>query len=93
MIFFAFTLYNIPIVVAGFWRLWRSRGKRTKRIVSGRQKLPFVSIIVPVKNEEKVVARLLNALTSLNYPSGKKDQRLFSFNREISKTLSQYQSL
>jgi cellulose synthase/poly-beta-1,6-N-acetylglucosamine synthase-like glycosyltransferase len=73
LIFFAFTVYNIPIVATGFWRLWRSRGRRMKGIVSGRQKLPFISIIVPVKNEEKVVARLLRALTSLNYPLGKKE--------------------
>ena len=71
--FFVFALYNIPVVVAGFWRLWRTRRKETKRIESGERKLPFVSIIVPVKNEEKVVARLLNALASLNYPLGKKE--------------------
>jgi cellulose synthase/poly-beta-1,6-N-acetylglucosamine synthase-like glycosyltransferase len=35
--------------------------------------VPSVSIIVPVKNEEKVVARLLDALAGLNYPSGKKE--------------------
>jgi cellulose synthase/poly-beta-1,6-N-acetylglucosamine synthase-like glycosyltransferase len=42
-------------------------------VEDAEQGLPLVSIIVPVKNEEKVVARLLNALTSLNYPSGKKE--------------------
>jgi cellulose synthase/poly-beta-1,6-N-acetylglucosamine synthase-like glycosyltransferase len=73
LIFFAFTLYNIPIVVTGFLRLWRGRGKETKRKPSAEHKLPFVSIIVPVKNEEKVVLRLLNALIRLNYPSDKKE--------------------
>jgi cellulose synthase/poly-beta-1,6-N-acetylglucosamine synthase-like glycosyltransferase len=73
LIFFVFTVYSIPIVVSGFWRLWRTRRKETKHIESAEQALPLVSILVPVKNEEKVVARLLNALTSLNYPSDKKE--------------------
>ena len=73
LIFFVFSIYNIPVIATGFWRLWRSRRKKPKRIESAKRKLPFVSIIVPVKNEEKVVARLLNALTNLNYPSGKRE--------------------
>jgi cellulose synthase/poly-beta-1,6-N-acetylglucosamine synthase-like glycosyltransferase len=73
LIFFAFTIYNIPVVATGFWRLWRSRKKEPKGTESGERKLPFVSIIVPVKNEEKVVARLLDALSSLNYPLRKKE--------------------
>ena len=73
LIFFVFTIYNIPVVVTGFWRLWRSRKKEAKRVESGERKLPFVSIIVPVKNEEKVIVRLLSALTRLNYPLGKKE--------------------
>lgn len=73
MTFFAFTIYNIPVVVTGFCRLWRTRRKETKPIESEEQKLPLVSIIVPVKNEEKVVARLLEALTRLDYPFGKKE--------------------
>jgi cellulose synthase/poly-beta-1,6-N-acetylglucosamine synthase-like glycosyltransferase len=71
--FFAFTLYNVPVVVSGLWRMWRARGKKSKRVTSGAGELPMVSIIVPVKNEEKVVGRLLKALTSLNYPAGKKE--------------------
>ena len=73
LIFFAFTVYNIPVVATGFCRLWRNRRKETKRVKNGKRKLPLVSIIVPLKNEEKVAARLLDALTSLNYPQGKKE--------------------
>jgi cellulose synthase/poly-beta-1,6-N-acetylglucosamine synthase-like glycosyltransferase len=73
LIFFAFTIYNIPIVATGFCRLWRNRRKETKLIKNGKRKLPLVSIIVPLKNEEKVATRLLDALTSLNYPQGKKE--------------------
>jgi cellulose synthase/poly-beta-1,6-N-acetylglucosamine synthase-like glycosyltransferase len=73
LVFFAFSIYNLPIVVSGFWRFWRSRRKEMKRVASGEKAVPFVSIIVPVKNEEKVVARLLEALASLNYPLGRKE--------------------
>jgi cellulose synthase/poly-beta-1,6-N-acetylglucosamine synthase-like glycosyltransferase len=71
--FFAFTVYNVPVLVTGFWRLWRNRKKEARLVVSEEHELPFVSIVVPAKNEEKVVARLLEALTGLNYPSGKKE--------------------
>jgi cellulose synthase/poly-beta-1,6-N-acetylglucosamine synthase-like glycosyltransferase len=73
LFFFAFTVYNIPIVATGFLRIWRSRKKEVERVKCAGSELPFVSIIVPVKNEEKVVARLLNALASLNYPKDKKE--------------------
>jgi cellulose synthase/poly-beta-1,6-N-acetylglucosamine synthase-like glycosyltransferase len=71
--FFAFTVYNIPVVVTGFLRLWRARRKGVEHVECDGCELPFVSIIVPVKNEEKVVARLLGALAGLKYPSGKKE--------------------
>ena len=71
--FFAFSLYNMPVVFVGFWRFWRNRRKEAKPVESEEHELPLVSILVPVKNEEKVVARLLDALAGLNYPSGKKE--------------------
>jgi cellulose synthase/poly-beta-1,6-N-acetylglucosamine synthase-like glycosyltransferase len=73
LVFFAFTVYNVPVVVGGFLRLWRGRREGAKRVGSGVGELPFVSIIVPVKDEEKVVGRLLGALTGLDYPSGRKE--------------------
>ena len=49
---YVWTLYNIPIVVAGVRNL-RS-GKRKRKFSGGSQKsLPAMSIIVPVKDEEK----------------------------------------
>jgi cellulose synthase/poly-beta-1,6-N-acetylglucosamine synthase-like glycosyltransferase len=73
LIFLVFTLYNVPVVFGGFWRLWRGSKKRVLRVSSMGSELPFVSIIVPVKNEEKVVGRLLKALGDLSYPLGKKE--------------------
>ena len=71
--FFVFSVYNIPVVVTGFLRLWRSRRKESKLLQSEVESLPFVTIIVPVKNEEKVIGRLLDALMNLNYPSSRRE--------------------
>jgi cellulose synthase/poly-beta-1,6-N-acetylglucosamine synthase-like glycosyltransferase len=71
--FFAFSLYNLPIVATGFWRLLRSRRRQTEHVEFNVGGLPFVSIIVPVNNEAKVVGRLLSALTGLNYPAEKRE--------------------
>jgi len=69
---YVWTLYNIPIVVAGVRNL-RS-GKRKRKFSGGSQKsLPAMSIIVPVKDEEKVVGRLLKALAKADYPQEKKE--------------------
>jgi cellulose synthase/poly-beta-1,6-N-acetylglucosamine synthase-like glycosyltransferase len=71
--FFVFSVYNIPIVVTGFLRFWRGRRRQAVFFDGGKRELPFVSIVVPVKNEERVVARLLDALAKLDYPLGKKE--------------------
>jgi cellulose synthase/poly-beta-1,6-N-acetylglucosamine synthase-like glycosyltransferase len=71
--FLAFTLYNVPIVVTGFVRLWRNRRREAKHVDGDGGELPFVSIVVPVRNEERVIGRLLSALTSLDYPVGKRE--------------------
>jgi cellulose synthase/poly-beta-1,6-N-acetylglucosamine synthase-like glycosyltransferase len=71
--FFMFTVYNIPVVLSGVLRLWRTRRKEEKRVECDKGELPVVSILVPVKNEEKVVCRLLDALTGLRYPVDKKE--------------------
>jgi len=69
---YVWTLYNIPIVVAGVRNL-RS-GKRKRKFSGGSQKsLPAMSIIVPVKDEETVVGRLLKALAKADYPQDKKE--------------------
>jgi len=69
---YVWTLYNIPIVVAGLRNL-RS-GKRKRKFSGGSQKsLPTMSIIVPVKDEENVVGRLLKALAKADYPQDKKE--------------------
>lgn len=69
---YVWTIYNIPILVVGVRKLRSSN--RKKRLPSGNNKrLPTMSIIVPVKDEEKVVGRLLKALMKTHYPHYKRE--------------------
>jgi len=69
---YAWSIYNLPILAAGVTHLRRSWKKFEKKF-PGERKLPTFSIVVPVKNEEKVIGRLLDALAKLNYPADKKE--------------------
>jgi len=73
VVFNVWNLYNIPVVVVGIRSLLRSRGEENVESWFDEEVVPFVSVIVPVKNEERVVGRLLRALLSLRYPVGKKE--------------------
>jgi cellulose synthase/poly-beta-1,6-N-acetylglucosamine synthase-like glycosyltransferase len=66
------TLYNIPILAVGVRHLRRTSRKEKKTSLLRAEKLPAISIIVPVKNEELVVGRLMDALLKLDYPFEKK---------------------
>lgn len=66
-------MYNIPIIVVGVKRFIRAGKKKSKSLFFFDDDLPSVSLVVPAKNEEKVVGRLLKALVNLNYPSSKKE--------------------
>jgi cellulose synthase/poly-beta-1,6-N-acetylglucosamine synthase-like glycosyltransferase len=70
-IIYVWTLYNVPVTIAGVRRLLQIRQKERKAPSLSSEKLPAVSVLVPVKNEEKVVDRLLRALLNLEYPSQK----------------------
>jgi cellulose synthase/poly-beta-1,6-N-acetylglucosamine synthase-like glycosyltransferase len=67
---FLWAFYNVPILVAGVRSLYRTRQKTGKKNTE-KTFLPTFSIITPVKNEEKVVGRLLTSLSQLNYPAEK----------------------
>ena len=66
---YAWTLYNIPVLAVGVKRL-RKDGRRGAELPTPKR-LPTVSIIVPVKDEEKVVGRLLDAFLRVDYPPEK----------------------
>lgn len=63
--------YNIPVLVVGIKHLRRCGKKKTEICLTSVGSLPMVSIIVPVKDEERVVDRLLKALLRLDYPAEK----------------------
>ncbi len=69
---YVWALYNIPILVAGVKNLCNNRQKNQGKKLS-KKSLPKFSIVVPVKNEEKVIGRLLAALSKLSYPIDKKE--------------------
>jgi len=72
-IVYVWTLYNIPILIVGVRHLRRSGRKRDEPSSFSMKSLPMVSIVVPVKDEEKVVDRLLGALLRLDYPPEKRE--------------------
>jgi cellulose synthase/poly-beta-1,6-N-acetylglucosamine synthase-like glycosyltransferase len=65
-------LYNVPILATGIQGFRKSRQKPQKKTLTDTL-LPTFSIVVPVKNEENVIGRLLAALSKLNYPVDKKE--------------------
>jgi cellulose synthase/poly-beta-1,6-N-acetylglucosamine synthase-like glycosyltransferase len=69
---FIWAFYNVPILVAGVKYLYKNRHKQEKKSTSLKF-LPTFSIITPVKNEAKVVGRLLASLSNLNYPADKRE--------------------
>ncbi len=69
---YVWTLYQIPILAVGVRHLRRSRRKKDDEDSSvSMENLPMISIVVPVKDEERVVGRLLEALLRLDYPPEK----------------------
>lgn len=72
LVFNCWTIYSIPVVLVGVKHLLHTHRKKDEGLFAVKE-LPVVSIIVPVKNEEKVIGRLLKALVNLDYPSGKKE--------------------
>jgi cellulose synthase/poly-beta-1,6-N-acetylglucosamine synthase-like glycosyltransferase len=70
MVVYGWVFYNLPILAAGVRNLVKSK-KLERRDVAGHRGLPSVSVIVPVKNEEKVVGRFLEAVLKVAYPADK----------------------
>jgi cellulose synthase/poly-beta-1,6-N-acetylglucosamine synthase-like glycosyltransferase len=73
LVFNLWTLYNVPIIVFGIRSLIRSRRIKGESVKPTEEGLPYVSIIIPAKNEEKVIGRLLGAILKLDYPSDKRE--------------------
>lgn len=72
-VLYVWTIYNIPILVVGVRDLRRSGQKKSKASAVRAEKLPTVSIVVPVKDEERIVGRLLEAFLNVDYPPEKRE--------------------
>ncbi len=70
---YVWTFYQIPILAVGVRHLRRSSKKGEEDFSMDMERLSMVSILVPVKDEEKVVDRLLKALLGLDYPPEKRE--------------------
>jgi len=73
VVVYSWTFYNLPVLLTGLRRHVRensgtSHGKGT---CATDDDLPTFSVVVPAKNEESVLSRLLDALLHQNYPKGK----------------------
>jgi len=68
-LFLFWTLYHVPLIVVGLRRFFKEADGSHDGVGRSPLHRPKVSIIVPVKNEEKVVGRLLEALVNLTYPN------------------------
>jgi len=65
---YGWTIYNLPTLVAGLRStVRRKRSRPTEQPALAHGASPKFSIIVAARNEEKVIGRLLNRLTSLDY--------------------------
>lgn len=69
---YVWVLYNVPVLAVGIRRLRRANPKKVK-LESKAEDLPTFSIVVPVRDEERVVGRLLEALFRLDYPLEKRE--------------------
>jgi cellulose synthase/poly-beta-1,6-N-acetylglucosamine synthase-like glycosyltransferase len=68
VVLYAWTIYNLPTLVAGLRRTLRRQGwspVEQANLVHGAA--PRFSIIVAARSEERVIGRLLNRLTTLDY--------------------------
>jgi len=71
---YLWVLYNTPILAFGIRRMrLLSRKRRKEKVTIDQSNLPTVSIVVPVKDEERVVGRLLRSLIRLDYPPEKRE--------------------
>ncbi len=70
---YSWAIYNVPILLVGIRkhrREQRCSGDRKHGPCSAKY-LPFFSVVVPAKNEEVVLPRILCALLQQNYPKEK----------------------
>ena len=68
-ILFAWAVYNFPAILIGVNQIRRKNADEELWEDYTVENLPFFSLIVPMKNEEKVAGRILRSLMKIDYPS------------------------
>jgi len=63
---YVWTLYSLPSLLTGLIHSLRQTHEESSPAATGKQ--PFVSVVVPAKNEEKVIGRLLETCLRIDYP-------------------------
>ncbi len=63
--------YNVPIMAAGVKNALKNKREGKNLTLSENKSFPSFSVIVPVKNEGKLVGRLFEAIQKINYPKEK----------------------
>jgi cellulose synthase/poly-beta-1,6-N-acetylglucosamine synthase-like glycosyltransferase len=71
VVIYAWVLYNLPILVVGVRNLRFVRQRHSSEKSVDNASLPYYSVVVPAKSEEKTIGRLLNSLDRLEYPKDK----------------------
>ena len=70
LVIYAWVFYNLPILAAGVRNVRKKKVSPKACSVEGKV-LPSFSIVVPVKDERRMIPRLIKALSSLRYPKDK----------------------
>lgn len=60
-------LFNIFLTLSGY-RFFTKISNHNINVIEDMDSFPFVSVMVPAHNEEKVIGRTVRSLLSLNYP-------------------------
>ena len=70
---YSWALYNLPVLIVGIRSFRREGAKKQSfgRKAVFEKNLPTFSVVIPAKNEESVLPRLLGALLKQNYPRKK----------------------
>lgn len=61
-------IYQFVLTIGGF--LWRRKVLRERYNIP-EHKLPSVSVLIPARNEEKVIGKLIESIAQMNYPKEK----------------------
>ncbi len=68
---YLWVFYNLPVLAAGVRESRRCKQRGKSNYTTDPEVLPTFSVIVPVKDESKVVGRLFASLADLKYPKEK----------------------